>query len=484
MDKGNSKLDQFLEQHNVQIYSRERFIRSRTRKNPIVNVDYSSFLDEQQRFKKALTPLILQTIQKHDLKIYFIMVSWYGRGDKARWTGSHLFKALKKFRRQGLCELFLSYQEGDSEPSSLCAWCRRNNIEIFYADQYQLVDREGNEIIVPQKAPGKAENVIKSIKWIESKSKKDGRSPNKVLVVFVDDDYTQQHWINYYLLFAPWVLSFIKKTGDEAIDHILKNIKRVSFIKSGSPRIILPYELQSEIVNGHVKPMGYLDVTMAIINLAISHQLFNLSREKDEIAELLAFLQKIRRRGKIYTPQNRVNFLSEVLNNRLEQIWREYIYRGGRVTQRLEGIFRQLSHKNHCRWLRQFTFLLHGDQAAPLSAWLEFSPFSGYALEISLLIQTLYDKAFEGQQVLNVIGLPHSHRRSKELAIWHMFDTILLAFDLTRIFYKDLSTRDFLARYRRKRYLPMIDRYGTVIQHAPQYGEMKIYPPLKYMKIE
>jgi hypothetical protein len=448
-----------------------------------VNVDYSSFLDEQQRFKKVLTPLIQQTIQKHDLKIYFIMVSWYGRGEKARWTGSHLFKVLKKFQRQGLCELLLSYQEGDSEPSSLCAWCRRNNIEITYADQYQLVYREGNEIIIPKKAPGKAENVIKSVKWIESKSKKDSRSPNKVLAIFLDDDYTQQHWINYYLLFAPWVLSFVKKTGDEAVDQILKNIKRVSFIKSGSPRIILPYELQSEIVNGHVKPMDYLNVTQAIINLAISHQLFNLSREKEEMAELLASLQKIRDRGKIYTPQNRVNFLGEVLNYRLERIWREYIYRGGRVTQRLEGIFRQLSHKNHCRWLRQFTFLLHGDQGAPLSTWLEFSPFSGYALEISLLIQTLCDKAFEGQQVLNIIGLPHSHQRSKELAIWHMFDTILLAFDLSRIFYKDLSTHDFLARYGHKRYLPMIDRYGNVIQHAPQYGGMKIYPPLKSLEI-
>lgn len=484
MESEISKLDHFLEQQNVQIYSRERFIRSRSRKNPIVNVDYSSFLDKQHRFKNVLTPLVQQIIQKNDLKIYFIMLSWYGRGDKARWTGSHLFKVLRKFQRQGLCELLLSYQEGDNEPSSLCEWCRRYNIETFYADQYQLVYRGGKEIIIPQKAPGKAENVIKSIKWIESKTKKAGRSPKKVLVVFVDDDYTQHHWINYYLLFAPWVLSFIKRTGDESIDHILKNIKRVSFIKSGSPRIILPYELQREIVNGHVKPMDYLNVTMAIINLAINHQLFNLNREKEEMAELLASLQKIRGRGKIYTPQNRVNFLGDVLNCRLEQTWKEHIYRGGRVTQRLEGIFRHLSHKNHCRWLRQFTFLLHGDQGAPLSAWLEFSPFSGYALEISLLMQTLYDKAFEGQQVLNVIGLPHSHQRSKELAIWHMFDTILLAFDLARILYKDLSARDFLARYRRKPNLPMIDRYGKVIQHAPQYGGLKIYPPLKYMEIE
>jgi len=343
LERGKSKLDQFLERQNVQIYSRERFIRSRSRKNPIVNVDYSSFLDEQQRFKKVLTPLIQQVIQKKDLKIYFIMVSWYGRGDKARWTGSHLFNTLKKFRRQGLCELLLSYQEGDSEPSSLCTWCLRNNIEVFFADKYQLVNREGNEIIIPRKAPGKAENVIKSVKWIELKSKKDGRSPNKVLAIFLDDDYTQHHWINYYLLFAPWVLSFRKKTGDEPVDHILQNIKRVSFIKSGSPRIILPYELQREIVNGHVKPMDYLNVTLAIVNLAISHQLSNLNHEKDEMAELLASLQKIRGRGKIYTPQNRVNFLGEVLNYRLEQIWREYIYRGGRVTQSLFRIFHILS---------------------------------------------------------------------------------------------------------------------------------------------
>jgi len=275
-----------------------------------------------------------------------------------------------------------------------------------------------------------------------------------------------------------------KKKGEKDLDQIIGKIKKVSFIKSGSPRIILPYEIQGQIVSGRVKPMDYLDVTLAILNLAKTHNRLGSVTEKNEIKELVSLLQRIKRKKQIYAPQNRVHFLGENLNTRLESIWREYIYRGGRVTQRLEGIFRYLGHKKHCRWLRQFTFLLHGDQGAPLDAWLKYSPFGGYAMEISLLMQAMCDKAFQNHQVLNVTGLPHSHLRSKDLAIWQMLDSILLAFDLIRVLYKDLALRNFLSVYGYNRHFPMLDRYGNVIQHHPEYGGLKIYPPLKKLVIE
>lgn len=481
---GITRLDQFFEDRKIKVYAKERFVRSSSRKNPLIQIDYSAFLDEHRRFKQHLFPLVQQLIQQFSLKVYFVMVSWWGRGDQARWTGSHLLNTLNAFQREGLCDLLLSYQEGDMQPSSLCKWSERRKIKIFYADRYQLVSRDTGEVVIPRQAPGKAENAIKSIKWIERKTREEGIHPNKTLVIFVDDDYTQYHWLNYFLLFAPWVLAFKKKIDDLELDPIIGKINKVGFIKSGSPRIILPYELQRQISEGRRRPVDYLDVTLAIIDLAATHQRFGMSLEKAEIAELVSLLRKIRRKGQIYSPQSRVYFLGESFNQKLESIWREYIYRGGRVTQRLEGIFRHLSHKSHCRWLRQFTFLLHGDQGAPLDAWLEFSPFGGYALEISLLMQALCDKAFEERRILNIVSLPHSHQRSKELAIWRMFDTILLAFDLVRVLYKDLSVRDFLSMYKLKRYFPMLDRYGGVIKHTPQYGELKIYPPLKMLAIE
>ena len=425
-----------------------------------------------------------EIIQQHDLKIYFVMVSWWGRGDQARWTGGALLNTLKDFEKLGLCEVFLSYQEGDQKPSSLCRWSRKRNIEIFYVDRHRVVSRREKKVIIDIGVPGKAENVIKSIKLIEQKTKKLGLSPKKVLVVFVDDDYTQYHWLNYFLLFAPWVLSFAKRTKDQEIDHTIKKIKRVSFIKSGSPRIILPYEIQEKIVNGQFKPMTYLDVTQAIIDLAGTHRRFGQSNEKKQLNELASLLLRIKKKGQIFAPKSKTNFLGEDLNEQLEIVWREYIYRGGRVTQHLEGIFRHLIHKTHCRWLRQFTFLLHGDQGAPLDSWLQFSPFGGYALEVSLLMQSVKDKAFEQHQVLNITGLPHSHQRSKDLAIWHMLDNILLAFDLTRVLYKDLSVRDFLAVYGYQRHFPMLDRYGNIIDHQPKYGGLKVYPPLKALSLE
>lgn len=478
------RLEQFLQQREIQLSYRERFIRRTSRKNPLVAVDYSLFLDENHKFKKNILPLVKEIIQQHDLKIYFVMVSWWGRGDQARWTGGALLNTLKDFEKLGLCEVFLSYQEGDQKPSSLCRWSRKRNIKIFYVDRYRVVSRREKKVIIDIGVPGKAENVIKSIKIIEQKTKKLGLSPKKVLVVFVDDDYTQYHWLNYFLLFAPWVLSFAKRTKDQEIDHTIKKIKRVSFIKSGSPRIILPYEIQEKIVNGQFKPMTYLDVTRAIIDLAATHQRFGQGNEKKQLNELASLLLRIKKKGQIFAPKSKTNFLGEDLNEQLEIVWREYIYRGGRVTQHLEGIFRHLIHKTHCRWLRQFTFLLHGDQGAPLDSWLQFSPFGGYALEVSLLMQSVKDKAFEQHQVLNITGLPHSHQRSKDLAIWHMLDNILLAFDLIRVLYKDLSVRDFLAVYGYQRHFPMLDRYGNIIDHQPKYGGLKVYPPLKTLKIE
>ncbi|MFQ6109392.1 MAG: hypothetical protein ACE5L7_07555 [Candidatus Aminicenantales bacterium] len=434
--------------------------------------------------KGFLLPLVREIIQQKGLKIYFVMVSWWGRGDEARWTGAHLINTLRKFQKKGLCEILLSYQEGNREPSALCQWCRRSKTEVFYADQFMLVSRDGKEVIVPRGTPGKAENVMKAIKWIEKKTKKQGLSPKKVLIVFVDDDYTQYHWINYFLLFAPWVLSFAKKTGDEEIDRIIGKIRRVSFIKSGSPRIILPFELQGQIVRGVLKPMDYLDLTMAVIDLASLHQRLDAVREERDVDKLAAVLRKIRREGQIFAPRSRMKFLGKSLNDRLESIWREYIYRGGRVTQRLEIIFRYLSRKNRYRWMRQFTYLLHGDQGAPLDAWQEFSPSAGYALEISLLMQAICDKAFQDRHVLNIISLPHSHQRSKELAIWNMLDNILFALDLLRVLYQDLSVRDFLSLHRSDHHYPMLDRYGDVIAHRPQYRGMKIYPPLKSLTLE
>ncbi len=424
-----------------------------------------------------------QTIEQNDLKVYFVMVSWWGRGNQARWTGSHLLNILKRFEKQGLCEVFLSYQEGNQKLSSLCRWSKKRGLDIFYVDRYRVVSRREKKIIIDKGVSGKAENVIKSIKLIEQDTRKLGLSPKKVLIVFVDDDYTQYHWLNYFLLFAPWVLSFAKRTKDQAIDLMTKKIKRVSFIKSGSPRIILPYEIQGKIVNGQIKPMTYLDITKAVVDMAKSHQRSDTDHPMEALDELYAVLQRIKTRGQIYAPLNKEDLIGKPLNERLERVWQEYIYRGGRVTQHLEAILRHLIHKSHCRWLRQFTFLLHGDQGAPLDSWLQFSPFGGYALEVSLLMQSVCDKAFEQHQALNITGLPHSHQRSKDLAIWNMLDDILLAFDLTRVLYKDLSVRDFLSVYGLKRHFPMLDRYGNIIDHQPQYGGLKIYPPLRALQI-
>lgn len=445
-------------------------------------MDHLLFLDDHFKVKEGLSPLVRETVQEFGLKVYFVMLSWWGRGSQARWTGADLLSTLRRFQEEGLCTVLLSYQAGGKNPSGLHQWCRRRNIGILDVDGYQLLSQDG-EVIVPFCVPGKAENVMKAVKLIQRRTEKENISSTKVLLIFVDDDYTQYHWMNYFLLFAPWVLSFLKETDDEKINTLLNKITRVCFIKSGSPRIILPYELQAQIVDGFLKPPDYLGVALAIINLALSHKRFGLNGEKEMIDEVIAILRRVKTRNQIFSPRNKRIFLGDGHAQELDRIWREYIYRGGRVTQRLEGILRYLSSNIHCRWLREFTFLLHGDQGAPLRDWLEFSPFSGYALEISLLMQAVCDKAFEDGQILDVVGLPHSHQRSKDLAIWNMMDRILFALDLSRVLYGDLSVRKLVSVYGLRQHYSMLDRYGNVTAHYPRYTGLKIYPPLKSLRL-
>jgi hypothetical protein len=167
----------------------------------------------------------------------------------------------------------------------------------------------------------------------------------------------------------------------------------------------------------------------------------------------------------------------------LEKIWQQHIYEGGRVTQRLRSIFYYESHRRIFRWLRAFTYLLHGDQGATLGFWKKIpSLFSGYAIEISLLYQALADKSLQ-DQILNIEGLPHSHQRSKSLNIWKMSDCILLSLDVLRIIYGDLDIREFLLKYRALRTFTMQTRFGNMLLHTPEIKGLSVYPSLSRLKI-
>jgi len=65
-----------------------------------------------------------------------------------------------------------------------------------------------------------------------------------------------------------------------------------------------------------------------------------------------------------------------------------------------------------------------------------------------------------------------------------MLDSILLALDLLRVLYRDLSVRNFFSLHKSQRFYPMLDRYGNIITHQPQYKGLKIYPPLKTLILE
>lgn len=479
------KLKEFFQEKGTNFYPRGTDFKKRTLwQNPIINVGVRPFLDEQQRFKKFLLPFVKEVINENELKIYFVMVSWWGRKDRAFRTGGYLLNDLiNRFQKQGLGKVFLSYQKGTKEVfSKLYKWCERKGVPVLDVDDCQL--SYGRKVIIPKAAPGKAENVIKAIKLIEQKCEKKKLSPQKILIIFIDDDYTQYHWLNYFLLFAPWVLSFSKdKTKDKNIDALIDKLSKLGLIKSGSPRIILPYECQDLVVHGGLDPMDYLELTLFVLDSALVRRAQADLSDTEDIDNLISILKETKQTEQIYSPHNR-NYYLKNLDEKLERIWRQYIFEGGRVTQQLGTIFYYNAHKLIFRWLKRFTYLLHGDQGASLEFWRKVPLiFSGYGIEISLLYQALFDKSLQKYQILNVEGLPHSHQRSKDLDIRQMTDVILFCLDVLRLIYGDIAIKEVLAKYGPARTFNIPTRFGDVIKHQPKIRGLNIYPSLKKLRI-
>lgn len=479
------KFFEFLKKNNIVVFSEEEYFKRRAlERNPVINVHMLDFLDKNQRLKKKIAYLVKEGVEKLGLKIYFVMVSWWGRGDQATYTGSFLLQTLLKFQKQGLVKCYLSYQRGkDKDPSGLYKWCRKKKIPILDVDDYEVV--KGDEVIIPKFASGKTENVIKALLLIDQEIKKQGIDPEKVFIVFVDDDYTHFHWLNYWLMFAIWVLSFFDKTSDKQIDRLLRKIRKISFVKSGSPRLNLPYELQERIMDGSLAPLDYLGVAFSIIDLALSHErFFGYENRKKEIRQLISVLTKLKKKKDIiFSPYNLDYFLTSDQIELLRTFWEHYISVGGRVTFRLKSLYFYLRDDPYFRWMEKFTYNLHGDQGAPLTVWKKLCLIQGYGLEIAVLYQLLSDEKFKGQQIINVITLPHSHQRQKDLAVLQMRDDIYLGLDLLRVLYRRLSMFRFLEKYKITYWQQVVDKFGLVFEREAKHENLLLFPPLEKMKI-
>lgn len=452
----------------------------------------------------ALDPDIIQlvtdTIKQEDLRIYFGMLSYHGRGNAALYTGLNVFESLEPYREKWGLKFFLGYQ-GNRE-TSLCKKLREMDVRIFLNDQIQLVDTEGN-IVVTDNETGKAANCVKSLKMIQNEVNKHRWNTRRTFVVFVDDDYVMQDSLTYLMMIISWVLSFVspQTAKEKGFQQLIENCQNVGFVKNGSSRLQFSRQVTREITYGEKPVMSYRDFLIELLKREIRELGERFEREEKKntvermIKELSQMKTAIRQLEKvpsdaIMTPDNFSSVLSvfEKRTQRSCKVIRELLQRkvrlGGRVTNLLTTLFLRYSEVILHLWLSEFTYMLHGDQGMSLYNWLRMLIGRGYAIEISLLVQVLLDRQFQDYKVININSNPHIHQSQQDMNVDRMRDTILSSLDLFRLLYGEIKPYDFLQRYdmsytRRKRIIRHPDGRVSFDDQLLHIEKDHLIPPLK-----
>ncbi|MCR4290590.1 MAG: hypothetical protein NUV86_10075 [Candidatus Scalindua sp.] len=444
--------------------------------------------------------LVTDTIQQEDLKIYFGMLSYHGRGNAALYTGLNVFDSLEPYREKWDLRFFLGFQ-GNRE-TSLCKKLREKGVSVFLNDQIQLEDKEGN-IIVADNEPGKAANCVKSLKMIQGEVKKHKWSTRKTFVVFVDDDYVMQDSLTYLMMIISWVFSFVSPqiAKEKSFQQLIENCQKVGFVKNGSSRLQFSRQVTREIIYGEKPVMSYRDFLIELLKREIRELGERFEREEKKstvermIKELGQMKTAIRQLEKvpaeaIMTPDNFSSVLSVFEKrtqrscNMIRELLKRKVRLGGRVTSLLTTLFLRYSEEALHLWLSEFTYMLHGDQGMSLYNWQHMLIGRGYAIEISLLVQVLLDRQFQDYKIININSTPHIHQSQQDMNVNRMRDTILSSLDLFRLLYGEIKPHDFLQRYdkshtSRRRIIRHPDGRVSFDDQLLQLEKDHLIPPLK-----
>ncbi|MGW4123076.1 hypothetical protein [Nocardia sp. NPDC004711] len=114
-------------------------------------------------------------------------------------------------------------------------------------------------------------------------------------------------------------------------------------------------------------------------------------------------------RGTVPTREALRNTLGPAGFAELEAVLERCTKHGGRSSRALSLWLSRRRDNMIERWLARFSFLLHGDQGATLSAWAAMELAPGYGLEISFLINALFRPGLHAGRIVNALTLPHAH---------------------------------------------------------------------------
>lgn len=453
--------------------------KNETDRNKIVNLSMNDFLTDNFNFNPTIEKVVSETIHREGLIIYAGIVSYEERGDTALATGGNTFNNLKELEQQGLITRFLSYQGNREKPSPLCKFALEENIKVYFVDEVSVVDKD-DHLLLDKKVRGKTENILKFIMMLNEEIKAANINPQKVFVLFLDDDYTLLDERAHYILIASWVLSFVQSAPEE-IKGLMNNCQGVGFVKNGGVRIHFPPYLANRILRGEVIK-NYRALIIEAIKLDVD---LGEGDAEASLQRLYKLIQKIENlpSSLILTPENLplvVEYDELIL---IRNIMKKFFYSGGRVTKPYtrKNVHESENYLND--WLGQFTFILQGDQGTTLRNWSLMKLGQGYAFDSSILIQFLLDEQFEDQRITDILNTPHAHQPQEEPKVEGMEELIKLDTETLSVYYGNWDVDSFIARYQKRTRVSWLadGRYlRTKVQ--PEKGIL-FYPAASQLKI-
>lgn len=453
--------------------------KNETKQSKIVNLSMNDFLTEDFYFNPTIEKVVSETIHKESLIIYAGIVSYEGRGDPALATGGNTFNNLKDLEQQGLITRFLSYQGDRENPSPLCKFALEEDIKVYFVDEVSIVDKDDN-LLLDKKVRGKTENILKFIRMLNDEIQAANIYPQKVFVLFLDDDYTLLDEHAHYILIASWVLSFVKSATNE-IEGLINSCQKVGFVKNGGVRIHFPPFLVNRTHRGEVIK-NYRELIIEAIKLDVDIGEVDAEASLSYLYRLIKKIENIPP-DLILTPENLPLVVAHEELILIRNIMKKFFYSGGRVTKPYTRKNVHQSEDYLSDWLGQFTFVLQGDQGTTLQNWSLLKLGQGYAFDSSILIQFLMDENFVDQRIVDIRNTPHAHQPQEEPKVEGMEDLIKLDTETLRVYYGNWNVDSFIARYQKRTRVSWLadGRYlRTKVQ--PEKGIL-FYPPTIHLKI-
>jgi hypothetical protein len=446
-----------------------------TNRGKVVNLSMNDFLTKDFFFNENVEKVVSESIKQNGLKIYIGIVSYDVRGEAALATGGNTFNNLKNLEQQGFITRFLSYQGDKNNPSPLCRFALNEGIKVYFVDDVSVVDKHNKELL-SKKVRGKTENILKFIVMLDKEVQESNLDPQKVFVLFLDDDYTLLDERAHYILIATWALSFAD-SNIKGLRRLIKRCRGVGFVKNGGVRIHIPPFLTHKIIRGEGEVIkNYRSLIIEAIKLDISLDEASSETCLNSLEDLARKLEGLPS-DLILTPENLPRVVSDNEIDLIRKIMKKFFYAGGRVTKPFTRKNVHESENFLSYWLGLFTFILQGDQGTSLNNWLLLKLGQGYAFDSSVIIQFLMDKNFANQRVIDIRNTPHAHQPQEQPQVEGMEDLINLVTETLRVYYGNWDIDSFIARYQ-KRTRVSWRANGSYLRFKvkPESGVL-VYPP-------